>query len=141
MQAKVEQFIGRWQHQEGGQERANYALFLTELCDLLGLPHADPASAAHETNDYVFERVVRETARDGAVSSKRIDLYKRDCFLIEAKQSRLNGEKKLEAPQTSGIGLHRTAWPSCRRESRLGRPHDERPAAGGELRSTSAGIT
>ncbi|MGO7636717.1 class I SAM-dependent DNA methyltransferase [Rhizobium leguminosarum] len=103
MQAEVEQFIARWQHQEGGQERANYALFLTELCDLLGLPHADPASAAHETNDYVFERVVREAARDGAVSSKRIDLYKRDCFLLEAKQSRLNGEKKLDALQLPGL--------------------------------------
>lgn len=99
MQAKVEQFIARWQNQEGGQERANYALFLTELCDLLGLPHANPASAAHETNDYVFERVVRESARDGVVSSKRVDLYKRDCFLLEAKQSRLSGEKKLDAPQ------------------------------------------
>jgi hypothetical protein len=47
VQAKVEAFIKRWQGQEGGQERANYALFLTELCDLLDLPHADPASAAH----------------------------------------------------------------------------------------------
>jgi SAM-dependent methyltransferase len=103
MQAKVEQFIGRWQHQEGGQERANYALFLTELCDLLGLLHADPASAAHETNDYVFERVVREAGRNGPVSSKRIDLYKRDCFLLEAKQSRLSGEKKLDAPQLPGL--------------------------------------
>ncbi|WP_317208260.1 hypothetical protein [Rhizobium halophilum] len=31
MQAQVEAFIARWQGQEGGQERANYALFLTEL--------------------------------------------------------------------------------------------------------------
>lgn len=103
MQSTVESFIARWQGQEGGQERANYALFLTELCGLLGLPHADPASAEHETNDYVFERVVREAARDGAVSSKRIDLYKRDCFLLEAKQSRLTGEKKLDAPQLPGL--------------------------------------
>ncbi|MBB3611588.1 class I SAM-dependent DNA methyltransferase [Rhizobium sp. BK602] len=103
MQAEVERFIDRWQHQEGGQERANYALFLTELCDLLGLPHANPASAAHEANDYVFERVVRESARDGTVSSKRIDLYKRDCFLLEAKQSRLSGDKKLDAPQLPGF--------------------------------------
>ncbi len=50
----VETFITRWQGQEGGQERANYALFLTELCDLLGLAHADPASATTEGNDYVF---------------------------------------------------------------------------------------
>lgn len=103
MQSRVDRFIARWQNQEGGQERANYALFLTELCDLLELSHADPASAAHESNDYVFERVVRETARDGVTSSKRIDLYKRDCFLLEAKQSRLNGEKKLDAPQLPGL--------------------------------------
>ena len=104
MQAKVEAFIARWQGQEGGQERANYALFLTELCDLLGLPHPDPASAAHEANDYVFERVVKEQTRDGAVSSKRIDLYKRDCFVLEAKQSRFAGDKKLaDLPTLPGI--------------------------------------
>ncbi len=113
MQSNVESFIARWQNQEGGQERANYALFLTELCDLLELPHADPASAAHETNDYVFERVVRETARDGSFSSRRIDLYKRDCFILEAKQSRLSGDKKLdEAPRLPGIA---TSAPRGRR--------------------------
>ena len=103
VQSKVEAFIARWQDQEGGQERANYALFLTELCDLLGLPHADPASAAHETNDYVFERAVKEKARDGSSSAKRIDLYKRDCFVLEAKQSRFSGDKKLDAPQLPGL--------------------------------------
>jgi hypothetical protein len=30
--AGVDTFIARWQGREGGQERANYALFLTELC-------------------------------------------------------------------------------------------------------------
>jgi hypothetical protein len=103
----VETFITRWQGQEGGQERANYALFLTELCDLLGLPHADPASATTEGNDYVFERAVRENGRDGSVSNKRIDLYKRNSFILEAKQSRLSGDKKLidpaDAPVLPGI--------------------------------------
>ncbi len=104
MQSRVEAFIGRWQGQEGGQERANYALFLTELADLLGLPHAHPASASAENNDYVFERVVREAGRDGAASNKRIDLYKRDCFVLEAKQSRFSGDKKLaDAPQLPGL--------------------------------------
>ena len=28
---KADAFIARWQGQEGGQERANYSLFLTEL--------------------------------------------------------------------------------------------------------------
>lgn len=107
MTQTVETFITRWQGQEGGQERANYALFLTELCDLLGLAHADPASATTEGNDYVFERAVRENGRDGSVSNKRIDLYKRNSFILEAKQSRLSGDKKLidpaDAPTLPGI--------------------------------------
>ncbi|KAB2728007.1 class I SAM-dependent DNA methyltransferase [Brucella anthropi] len=106
MQSKIETFIARWQGQEGGQERANYALFLTELCDLLGLPHADPAAASNEGNDYVFERVVKEVARDGSVASKRIDLYKKNCFVLEAKQSRLVGDKKIEnTPQLPGLAV------------------------------------
>jgi hypothetical protein len=116
--AAVEAFIHRWQGQEGGQERANYALFLTELCDLLGLAHPDPASAAHEDNAYVFERVVKETARDGTASLKRIDLYKRDCFLLEAKQSRLSGDKKLpDMPQLPGMAAGGEAAPRGRRAS------------------------
>jgi hypothetical protein len=63
--------------------------------------------ASTEGNDYVFERVVKEGGRDGAASSKRIDLYKRNCFILEAKQSRLAGDKKLtgqpETPTLPGI--------------------------------------
>ncbi|MCC0004175.1 MAG: class I SAM-dependent DNA methyltransferase [Methylobacteriaceae bacterium] len=94
----VEAFITRWQGRHGGQERANYALFLTELCDALGLPHPDPASAEHADNDYVFERVVREAGRDGTISNRRIDLYKRDAFVLEAKQSRQvpGGDKQVQ---------------------------------------------
>lgn len=95
----VEAFIARWQGREGGQERANYALFLTELCDILALPHPQPASAEHETNDYVFERVVKEPGRDGVVSNRRIDLYKRGSFVLEAKQSRQKGGDKEVAGQ------------------------------------------
>jgi len=39
----LDAFIHRWQGREGGQERANYALFLTELCDAIGVPRPDPA--------------------------------------------------------------------------------------------------
>ncbi|WP_244598394.1 class I SAM-dependent DNA methyltransferase [Rhizobium tubonense] len=45
--------------------------------------------------------MVKEAAREGAASSKRIDLYKRNCFILEAKQSRLAGDKKLtDQPET-----------------------------------------
>jgi hypothetical protein len=88
----AEAFIARWQGQEGGQERANYALFLTELCDLIGVEHPEPAGATHERNDYVFERVVTKRKDDGDALG-RIDLYKKNSFVLEAKQSRWQGQK------------------------------------------------
>ncbi|HEY3845751.1 MAG TPA: type IIL restriction-modification enzyme MmeI, partial [Acetobacteraceae bacterium] len=93
-QPALEAFIGRWQGREGGQERANYALYLSELCDVLGVARPDPASASTETNDYVFERAVLDPGLDGGFSHRRIDLYKRGCFVLEAKQSRQKGGKK-----------------------------------------------
>ena len=109
--AAVEQFIRRWQGRHGGQERANYAMFLCELCDVLGLPRPDPAGHPGQ-NDYVFERAVKEVARDGSVSTRRIDLYKRDCFVLEAKQSRqikggakeIPGQPDLFARQPEKLG-------------------------------------
>lgn len=98
----VETFIARWQGQEGGQERANYALFLTELCDVLGLPHPDVAKATHAHNDYVFERAVQRHLTDGD-STGRIDLYKRNSFVLEAKQSRWKGEYKEVAGQANDL--------------------------------------
>lgn len=116
MQSAVETFIRRWQGQEGGQERANYALFLTELCDLLGLPHAQPAAASTEANDYVFERVVREPNREGAFTRRRIDLYKRDCFVLEAKQSRIFGDKSLRG--TAGSAENMLTFPGMEPQTR-----------------------
>src|SRR5215203_5179227 len=95
---KVEAFIARWQGQEGGQERANYALFLTELCDVLGLAHPDVAQATHVHNDYVFERAVQRHLAEGDAAG-RIDLYKRNFFVLEAKQSRWKGGAKEVAGQ------------------------------------------
>ncbi|HEX8485856.1 DNA methyltransferase [Sphingomonas sp.] len=87
----VDAFIARWRANEGGAERANYVLFLTELCALLDLPTPDPADATHGRNDYVFERAVDAIDADGAVRHRRIDLYRRGCFVLEAKQSREPG--------------------------------------------------
>lgn len=79
-------------------------MFPVELCYLLGLSHPDTASVRRESNDCVFERVVKDTARDGSVFYKRIDLYKRDCFVLAAKQSRITGDKKMsDVPQLPGM--------------------------------------
>jgi hypothetical protein len=97
----TEALIARWQGREGGQERANYALFLTELCDAIGVNRPDPAGVTTEQNDYVFERVVKEPNGDGSFATRRIDLYKRGCFILEAKQSRQEGGAKQIALQAS----------------------------------------
>lgn len=88
----IDAFIQKWAGTEGGAERANAALYTLEMLQALGLPAPDPAGATSLYNDYVFERAVRSTFESGA--PKRIDLYKRGCFLMEHKQSRLPGMPK-----------------------------------------------
>ena len=97
----LDAFIQRWQGREGGQERANYALFLSELCDAIGVPRPDPASADTAANDYVFERMVDDPDPGGSISHRRIDLYKRNSFVLEAKQSRQKGGTKEVLGQAS----------------------------------------
>jgi Fe2+ or Zn2+ uptake regulation protein len=87
-------FIARWSGREGGRERSNYALFLTELCDVIGVARPDPAEATNTLNDYVFERHVERKQPDGSTGRGWIDLYKRGCFILEAKQSRQKGGRK-----------------------------------------------
>ncbi|MBS0471934.1 MAG: class I SAM-dependent DNA methyltransferase [Proteobacteria bacterium] len=95
----VEAFIRHWEGREGGQERANYALFLVQLCEILGVAPPEPAGATTEHNNYVFERRVDMPNPDGSRSLGRIDLYKRGCFVLEAKQSRQQGGTKEIAGQ------------------------------------------
>ena len=81
----VEAFIDRWRD-TGGKERANYQLFLTELCQLLALPGPEPAGPDPKENAYVFERRVDIHHADGTVNRGYIDLYRRGHFVLEAKQ-------------------------------------------------------
>ena len=78
-------FITRWTRSSAA-ERANYQLFLSELCDLLGVGRPNPSTADDSADAYVFERSVRFDHADGTHSTGRIDLYKRNCFVLEAKQ-------------------------------------------------------
>ncbi len=70
----VSVFITRWANAQSS-ERANYALFLTELCDLLDVRRPDPAGPDTEHNAHVFERAVPLHQRDGNTTTGRIDLY------------------------------------------------------------------
>lgn len=87
-------FIAKWSGREGGQEHANYGMFLTELCDAIQVERPNPAGVSHRLNDYVFERYVERKIDIRTTERGWIDLYKRDCFILEAKQSRLKGGKK-----------------------------------------------
>jgi SAM-dependent methyltransferase len=83
--AGVEDFLSRWET-SGAAERANYQLFLSELCDLLAVPRPNPTRPDDRDNTYVFERSVTFRHGIGRTSTGRIDLYKHGCFVLEAKQ-------------------------------------------------------
>ena len=98
---EVDEFIARWTQGKGGAERANYVLFLSELCDLIDVARPNPAGPERGFNDYVFERAVKPRLSEATTAPKRIDLYKKNAFILEAKQSRLPGQKNALPGQTS----------------------------------------
>jgi hypothetical protein len=65
-------FIARWKD-SGGHERANYQLFLAELCDVLEVPRPDPAKPENALNAYVFERSVTRARPDGTATTNYLD--------------------------------------------------------------------
>jgi len=81
----IDTFIARWT-KSGGAERANFAPFIAELCAVLEVPPPDPTLPDDADNAYVFERAVTFNNPDGSTSAGRIDLYRRGCFVMEAKQ-------------------------------------------------------
>jgi hypothetical protein len=77
----MDAFIDRWSAATG-PERANYQLFLTELCTALDAPLPEPASDDLRENAYVFERRVDIRQPDGSVTRGYIDLYYRQHFVL-----------------------------------------------------------
>jgi hypothetical protein len=89
----IDSFIARW-GASGGAERANYAQFLSELCRVLEVPEPEPTRPDDADNAYVFERSVADPHDEGRATVRRIDLYRRGSFVLEAKQG---VEKEVEA--------------------------------------------
>ena len=89
----IDAFIARWSA-ASGSERANYQLFVTEVCELLGVPKPDPASDDTRDNAYVFERRVQFAHGDGTQSNGFIDCYQRGRFVLEAKKVRAGAHTK-----------------------------------------------
>ena len=102
-------FISRWSN-ASPSERANSQLFLSELCDLLVVPHPDPA----RDNGYDFEYEVTQHHPDSSATKGRIDLYKRGCFVLESKQFQAAKAKasQLElAARDAGLKLRESSQP------------------------------
>jgi len=96
-----EEFIDRWKA-SAGSERANYQGFLAELAELVDAPRPDPAKGEPTIDAYVFERPVKIDKPDGTSTTNFIDLYKRGCFVIEAKQG---SERKPKPDRERPPGL------------------------------------
>ena len=118
----LDAFIARWAA-SGAAERANFQTFANELCDLLGVEKPLPAGGDAAADAYVFEKPV--PLPHGTTGF--IDLYRRGCFVLEAKQgsappspfgrgwgrgSWLAGlEDPLPNPLPRGEGARNPAWP------------------------------
>lgn len=81
----AERLVSKWAG-ASGSERANYQLFVADLCRLLGAPEPDPARDDTRDNAYVFERRVTFAHGDGSTSAGFIDCYRRGAFVLEAKK-------------------------------------------------------
>ena len=90
-------FLARWRD-PAGSERANTQVFVTELCELLGVERPAPAGEGNARVATVFEYGVAFRHPDGSTTKGFIDAYKRDCFILEAKQS----GKRAPAPDAPG---------------------------------------
>ena len=86
----------------GGSERANYQLFISGLCDVLGVSRPAMSQETNARNDYVFERSLDYRHPDGSTTKLYVDCYKRGSFVLEAKQS---ARRQAENPhQTDMFG-------------------------------------
>ena len=84
---RAQAFIDKWTGQDGS-ERANYQLFVTELCELLDVPKPEPARHDSTANAYTFERHVKMRLGDGSEADRYLDCYRRGAFVLEAKKVR-----------------------------------------------------
>lgn len=109
----VDEFIEKWENCPGS-ERSNYAVFLTQLTQVLGVEAPGP------TDDYRIDAPVPGGAAGGGTGF--IDLYKSGHFILEAKQSKvcelptLPGMDEAPEPKTSRYDeLMRRAFRQSRR--------------------------
>ncbi|MCB2380502.1 hypothetical protein LGH70_23110, partial [Hymenobacter sp. BT635] len=124
------EFEARWRV-SGGAERANYGLFLQDLCDLLQVPRPDPTTDHPAQDAYVLERAV-QFDDGGRKSTGRIDLYKRNCFVLETKQG-VNGFADVLGSRKNA---HTRSISSGPQDLRTSGPQDLRTSGPQDLRTS-----
>ena len=113
-EAAAERFITRWTAATAS-ERSNSQLFLSELCDVLGVPRPEPS---HHSG-YSFEHPVTQQNPDNTTSPGWIDLYKRSCFLLESKKFHAPPPE----PSELQLALESAGVAARRKPSEIGRAH------------------
>ena len=124
---KAQQFIKNWSGARVG-ERASFQPFISELCDVLNVEVPDRDRPGHP--DYGFERPVRlsESRKSGALKPSRMDLYRRGCFVMEAKQP-----ERLDRPRADPR-RHEAGWAAANRSMRQAKREAEEYARGLDTR-------
>jgi hypothetical protein len=82
MSPALEAFLATWRG-SAGNERANFQSFLRDFCAALELPAPEPKGPG---STYCFEKDLKLTHLDGTTTTGAIDLYREECFVLEAKQ-------------------------------------------------------
>lgn len=80
----VETFISNWTNAPV-TERSHFHSFIFQLCYVIGVELPDQHQPG--SDDYRFERPVAFRHDDGSMHWGYIDCYRRNCFVLEAKQS------------------------------------------------------
>jgi hypothetical protein len=93
-------FVDHWKRSEANED-SNRQSFLDGLCELIGVDPPDPARADTKKNQYVYERRVDYYA-DQEGERGFMDLYKKECFVLEAKQ----GAYDPQVTEAEELGLH-----------------------------------
>jgi hypothetical protein len=77
----IDDFISHWAGATAPEQSISQQ-FLLELCDLLDVPQ--PGN--QRNGSYTFEFHVSELQPDGTTKDRRIDFYRRACFVLESKK-------------------------------------------------------
>jgi hypothetical protein len=97
----VDEFIKKWNGLAGGAEKANFGPFIYDLVRALDLPEPEPAEAG-KLGRYQFEGPIPKASFRNPLNKGSADLYKRGCFIMEAKQSYMP-PKEERAPELIGL--------------------------------------